>query len=176
MMDPSVFFRNRPVFWSWILIPLLLRVLVMTALSASARAPEEILRKEKALAAAAPVLLSTIEANRKVLKIFASEKLTAKERFLTDSADLLYSSGIQGSTDVSEKDGPAGSNLKKYLFTITGTVPSLPEFSQFLDDIGRIDYLKIRDGELSEKSIDNKKAYSFSLNLERVEFTFGTAL
>lgn len=176
MMDPSVFFKSRPVFWSWILIPLLLRVLVMTGLSAATRAPEEILRKQKALSAAAPILLKTIETNRRVLKTFASGKLTAKERFLTDSADLLYKSGLQGSTNVSEKDGPAGSNLKKYQFSIAGSAPSLTTFSRFLDDIGKVNYLCIRKGEISEQSVQNQKTYTFSLDFERVEFTRGTAL
>jgi hypothetical protein len=176
MIDPSIFFRNRTVFWSWILAPLVIRVLVMMGLAAAARVPGEQMCKMSALAASAPELQKATESNRLVLQSFASKKLSSKERFLTDSSDLLYKAGVQGSTQVNETAGPAGSNLKKYQFSIAGSAPSLEDLSHFLDEIGRVDYLQISRGEITEQMSQTQRSYSFSLTFDRVEFDAGAIL
>lgn len=176
MIDTSIFFRRKMIFWSWIFAPLAIRVLIMLVLSAAARGPEAALRREAALAAAVPLLTNAIHTTQAELDYFTNQKLSSKERFLTDAADLLYRTGVQGHTQITEKEGPTGSSLKKYLFRITGSAPTLYDLSRFLNEAEQLDYLRISSGKISERTGKTETVYEFSLTFERVEFNSGAAL
>jgi hypothetical protein len=173
MMDVSVFFRSKRVFWSWIFLPLVLRVVLMVVLAWMRQSPEEILRKEQALAAVVPVMEQAIESNRTIFKSYVGQALSTKERFLTDSADLLYKAGVQGSTDVSES---MVSSLKKYEFRIDGTAPSLQHLSRFLADVWHVDYLVLKTGDITFRTTRDQSSYEFTLIFDRVELTNGAVL
>lgn len=173
-MDASIFFRRRPIFWSWILAPLVLRIVIMTGLAALAQKPAEQLNREQAMANTVPLLQNQIEKNREQFSsLIPNPDLSTRERFLNDSAKLLHDSGVRGNPKISDK---IKGQTKTYQFLISGQAPSLTALSQFLDNASRLGYLSIAQATISETTINGERAYGFSITFERTELSDGVSL
>ena len=176
-MDTSVFFRRRTIFWCWIVTPLACRILIMIALSVVAREPAESLKNEELLSSLAPRFKKEIDKNQQLLELLIpSPDLSTRERFLTDTAQLIYETDLQGNTLVTEKEASKNSKTKTYVFSITGHAPSLENMSIFLDKISRLDYLIICQAEISEGLLKGHKIYNYSITFERTELAAGVSL
>lgn len=169
-MDASSFFRTKRIFWSWIFLPILIRIGILIGLYAAARGPQEELAREQAMAQSAPLMLATIAKNEALLKEYTpSSGLSAQERFLTDVSELLNKSGIQGTIDVNTEKTKVAA-VQQYTFNISGVANDLYQLSEFLHSVEQAGYTQIENASIRKNQRRETSQINFSVLFRMVEF------
>ena len=150
-MDLSVFFRNKRVFWTWIITPLLIRIICVVVMAAATQAPRTAFLTEQAMFSTIKNYEHAIEqADKQLSRFEPASGLSYKEIFLTDFAELFFETGITGKTQTEESTEKTPAGIEKYTFYVSGSAPSMHAISRFLDKAFRLDYLTLQKGSIVE--------------------------
>jgi hypothetical protein len=179
-MDVSVFFFSRVRFWSWILIPLVLR-LVMTAVFAFvAREPAEELERLKAYEVGVEKMEKAKAEVVAALKPFEENVVMPFQGyFLTDISRHSKSAMVQ-TRPTSRSELIKGTKLIENRFEVSGSASSLHEMSQFVDLMmqvprAAITSLNLRSvaGRGGEQDSGEVTSVDFNIRFVRVELSEG---
>jgi hypothetical protein len=168
-MDTAFFFRSKLVFWSWVFLPVLLRVGFLVALYATTRISQESFVREQVLAQSAPILENAIKKNKELIASYSSNNASVQEQFLTEASRILNQTGLQGTVNV--KLLKPNGKLQPYMLEVEGTTPDLYYITAFLDAAAQAGYTQVNSASILQSRRRDTVETSFSLEFRTVEFS-----
>lgn len=176
-MDISVFYLNRKRFWGWILIPLVLRLLVTAVFAYTTRSAVEELDRNKVYKRAVDEMEAVRAKSEEWVAPHRADLVTPFQGwFLTVISRNAKEAGVDV-TNSPEIKPIKGTQLQQNIFKLSGTAPSLHDFSLFVDLMMLEPKAVITGVDLSSRTQrtgnEESEVVSFRITFERVELGGG---
>lgn len=155
-MDVSVFIANKRRFWTWILAPLVIRFVLVSAAFGLTAKSLSVLDEETTAANVVGVLLQECDENRELLKRYeVDSRFPINEQFykMMDAKNNQY--GLDFGYDVSMKTSKT-KKVMAYELSVGGELPSVYLASRFVADLLDDPLMSLKKASFSSKGSNRR--------------------